>query len=337
MKRIIGKLTAFLLCIVLLLGCAIHTGAIMPLPLKVGDVDRDNAVTSIDATLIQRFLAKISEPSELQEALSDADGDKKLTVVDATAVQRHLANLPSAFTGAMITDYVCGFTSFHSDCEISIADHYSTADVCYIGVPVTFYPKAYGGARRYTLSVDGKQVKEISAKGYDVESGMQYTFFEEGEYVVSCDAECCYGQHTQSSRRVRVTNFPEDGNPLITGAAFYDEDYRSSGDSVLTVTAIGGTAPYQYNYTLYYDGLSPLCLSQDNDLEMLALQSSSEYTTGYINENQINLYEMFSKYISKPEESGHSDVMRVRVTVRDAMGKESLPVTASYIGYEICY
>ena len=335
MKGLFGKVTAIALVVILSIICTVQAGAVMALPLKVGDVDRDNNVTVIDATLIARFLAKLQKPTELQEALSDADGDKEMTILDSTVIQRELAGLPGLFTGALITDYVVGFTSFHADCEISIADHYFTADVCYIGVPVTFYPKAYGGPRRYSLSVNGETVYEVGAKDYDINKGIPLTFLEEGEHVITCDAECNYGQHTTSTRRVKVEKLPEDGSPAVMGAVFYDEDYRSSGDSVMTVHAAGGTAPYQYQYTLYYDDLSPLCISSDG--EITPEPAPSRYTTGFIGENEINLIGMFSKYVPKPSAGEKSDVMCAEITVRDAEGRISQPVIASYIGYEICY
>lgn len=336
MKKLFKRFTAIMLCVILFLSCAASAGAIMPLPLKVGDVDRDNNVTVIDATLIQRFLTKSPEPSEMQIALGDADRDGVLSVVDVTAIQRELSNMPGPFVYAEITDYVVGFTSFHSDSEIAIADHYSTQEIAYAGVPVTFYPKAYGGPRRYTLSVGGEIVYTVDAKAYREKDGIAYTFTEEGDYVVTCDAECNYGQHVQSSHRIKVVSLPENGDPVIMGAVFYDQDYRSSGDSVLTVTAAGGMAPYQYNYTLYYDGLSPLCAPFDNESEIMPVVAPDEYTTGYTDQNEINVLELFAKYLGKPT-SNYSDVMRVKITVRDAQGRESQPVTASYIGYEICY
>lgn len=334
--KLFQKAVAAALCVVLLLSCAIPAGAVMAMPLKVGDVDRDDDITALDATLIQRFIAEISKPTELQLALSDADGDGDVSVLDATVILRHVAGMPSRLTNAVITDYVCGFISFHSDSEIAIADHYTTQESCYVGVPVTFYPKAYGSPRQYTLIVDGETVYQIAAEEYNTGDGISYTFDEEGEHVVTCDAECCYGQHTQSRHTLRAEPLPEDGSPVVMGAVFYDADYRSSGNGVLTVKAAGGTAPYQYNYTLYYDGLSPLCAPADNQSEIMPAIAPDEYTTGYIDQNEINVLDLFAKHVSKSAQ-GYSDVMRVKITVRDAQGHESRPVTASYIGYEICY
>lgn len=334
--KLFQRVVASALCVVLLLSCAVPAGAMLALPLKVGDVDRDNDISALDATLIQRFAAGIREPSELQLALSDADGDGDMSILDATVILRYAAGFPNHLTAAEITDYYCGFISFHSDAEIAIADNYTSDEVCYVGVPVTFYPKAYGAPRRYTLSVDGETIYQIATKDYNTCDGISYTFDEEGEHIVTCDAECCYGQHTQSSRRVRVERLPEDGSPVVMGAVFFDADYQSSGNSVLTVKAAGGTAPYQYNYTLYYGGLSPLCATFDNETEIMPIVAPNEYTTGYTDQNEIDLFDLFAKYVGKPAQT-NADVMRVQVRVRDAQGRESQPITASYIGYDVCY
>lgn len=60
----------------------------------LGDADADGAVTSIDAAVIRRHIAKIYTPTFLEIA-ADADGDGEITVIDATMIQRWLASLPS--------------------------------------------------------------------------------------------------------------------------------------------------------------------------------------------------------------------------------------------------
>lgn len=336
MKRIYRTFTALLLCAALMAACVIRAGAVPAKPLKVGDVDRDNAVTAIDATLIQRHVAKMLAMSELEEALCDADGDGLIGILDVTAVQRHLANMSGSFTGAEITDWYIGITSFHTDCEVAIADHYSTTEVCYVGIPVHFNAQVFSGAqpRQFTLYVDGEAVQTVEASGYE-KAVMTYTFTEPGEHELSCDAECRYGLHKQSTQRVKVTELPQNGSPVVMGAVFYDATSVSSGNGNLTVIAAGGNAPYRYNYTLYYDRLSPLCT--DNESEFMPVIPSTAYTTGYIDDNVINLQEFFSRYVKKPTGMGEADVMRAVITVRDAEGRESKPVTASYIKNEIHY
>lgn len=63
----------------------------------LGDSDRDGKVTIIDATMIQRCLAKLISENELNVTAADVDGDKNLSILDATNIQRHLAKLSVDF------------------------------------------------------------------------------------------------------------------------------------------------------------------------------------------------------------------------------------------------
>ena len=56
-----------------------------------GDVDDDDSVTVMDATLIQRHLARLEEFVYFQKQVSDVDSDGEVGVMDATIIQRHLA------------------------------------------------------------------------------------------------------------------------------------------------------------------------------------------------------------------------------------------------------
>jgi len=60
----------------------------------LGDADGDGDVSILDATAIQRTLAKLSTKSYV-EAAADADGDTEITINDATAIQRYIAQLPA--------------------------------------------------------------------------------------------------------------------------------------------------------------------------------------------------------------------------------------------------
>ncbi|MBQ8860980.1 MAG: dockerin type I repeat-containing protein [Ruminococcus sp.] len=75
--------------------------------IKIGDADFDKKLTVIDATVIQRAIAKISDfnekddLSEYQDCggglnyVSDFDRDGERTVLDATRIQRYLAQNPN--------------------------------------------------------------------------------------------------------------------------------------------------------------------------------------------------------------------------------------------------
>lgn len=69
------------------LPCEVSGGAIL------GDVDGDGVVTILDATTIQRHLAKIDTIADARLAVSDTDKDGNLTILDATQIQRLLAKL----------------------------------------------------------------------------------------------------------------------------------------------------------------------------------------------------------------------------------------------------
>lgn len=58
-----------------------------------GDADRDGEVTIVDATVIQRYLAKIITEGELNRANADVDDDGTVAIIDATHIQRKLAKL----------------------------------------------------------------------------------------------------------------------------------------------------------------------------------------------------------------------------------------------------
>ena len=59
----------------------------------LGDVDSDGKITILDATQIQRHLAKLSSISEDRLHCADTDKDGTISILDATVIQRFLAKL----------------------------------------------------------------------------------------------------------------------------------------------------------------------------------------------------------------------------------------------------
>ena len=65
--------------------------------LKLGDVDGDKEISVMDATLIQRSLARQTTLTAEQELRADTDKDSEISVMDATNIQRLLARLITKF------------------------------------------------------------------------------------------------------------------------------------------------------------------------------------------------------------------------------------------------
>ena len=59
----------------------------------IGDINQDGNVDIKDATLIQKYLAKIVDFNDEQLATADTNGDGSVSIADATQIQRYLAQL----------------------------------------------------------------------------------------------------------------------------------------------------------------------------------------------------------------------------------------------------
>lgn len=89
-----GKILLSAILIAALLLSSVITAAAEPAAYMIGDADGDNAVSVLDATIIQRVIASL-EVTTYNEAAADADGDGAVNILDATAIQRNLADLPT--------------------------------------------------------------------------------------------------------------------------------------------------------------------------------------------------------------------------------------------------
>ena len=338
MKRVLTKGLSVILILAGLLSCAVSTGATLA-PLLIGDTDFDYEISILDATVIQRRIAEYDVgvswyTDELQEAICDADGDGYVTILDATALQRHLVGLPNAYSARNysdlhITDYYVGDAAFHSSCEI-LTGEIEEYEVAYVGVPVTFTAEEKWGARprRYTLSVNGEVVEDVAVKG-EKKHTFTFTFDKEGDYVVNTRMECRYGVSASRTRNITVRQMPDEGRPVIMGASFFDQSRLSSGDSILTVTALGGAAPYEYSYILSSDKLAVVPVPATDDQP---IPFPPQIGTGYIKDSQINVLSRLG--LSQSDCRMPLDA-NVRITVRDADGNVSDPVSVRFSFYEL--
>ncbi len=62
-----------------------------------GDVNLDGNVKIQDATLIQKYLAKLSDLNEQQLTTADVTEDGKVNIKDATAIQKYIAKIQISF------------------------------------------------------------------------------------------------------------------------------------------------------------------------------------------------------------------------------------------------
>ena len=62
---------------------------------KLGDVNGDTQITNADATMIMRYVAKLT--TEVNETTADVNGDGVVTNADATMIMRYVAKLIDSF------------------------------------------------------------------------------------------------------------------------------------------------------------------------------------------------------------------------------------------------
>ena len=98
------RLLAMLISLAIVFSCSVSGSALEPdedllLPDEtewrvLGDIDYDETVTILDATLIQRELAEMVSLSDYAKLCADSDLDQIITIIDVTLIQKHIADIP---------------------------------------------------------------------------------------------------------------------------------------------------------------------------------------------------------------------------------------------------
>ncbi len=88
---------SIILAILILCSTVLFSSVSVSAANTYGDVNGDSQVAVMDATLVQRDVAKIITLNDTQAKAADVNGDKTVSVVDATLIQQHVAKIIDKF------------------------------------------------------------------------------------------------------------------------------------------------------------------------------------------------------------------------------------------------
>lgn len=235
MKRII---CIFLLIIIIISACVMNVSAI-PAMHYYGDVNLDRNVDILDATEIQRCLAKITEFSQLSKDLADVDADGHPTVADATMIQRKVAQLIYGFNQKS--------PGISADVSIANISANFNSGKAMVGVAVTFDTVAYsveGVPLTYEYYIDNALVTNEKSEN----SQFTYVFEESGPHTVSVKVYNKYGENEERSIKYDVIDKGIDDSLMVSGIHANSLHLSPMNDIVITAHAYGGVAPYEYRF-----------------------------------------------------------------------------------------
>ena len=288
------RILSILLVIVIILSFLIIPSSALTAPILYGDLNSDDIIDVLDATALQRHLAKIDQYLRIYSESADVDDDAKLTVMDATLIQQYVAR--------NISEFPAGEHYFLSDDYIGeiVADY--DRDKAIAVYPVTFSLDGNISLGPVTarLYVNEQLVAETQA--YNKETGkydLTYTFETAGAYRVKATLSGKWGGEESATALYIVKDAPTDTTTPIITSITRDSEY--SHKPTITANAKFGTEPYQYKYTL-------TCDTYNDELV---------YYTDFIDSNTLNLYEEFpdGTYLES------YNCYTVAVEVKDANGK----------------
>lgn len=248
MKQRTIKLLAALLAVTLTFISIPHAGADTGKNadiLLIGDVDGDNSLTIVDATVIQRRLADLRTLTELEEFLGDTDGDGVLSIVDATFIQRKLAELNVRFwrnniylSSARANMDTLGYQTYYPTHSYNGAVLEGTEAQIYYNAD-RFYAHGIAYPTCYDIYINNEKIADHTEQRY-----FNYLFEKAGVYTVRVVPYNLFGEGSDKTRYITVTESPE--RPYIADAEF-DKEART-----LSVRAAGGAGDYRYRYYIRY-------------------------------------------------------------------------------------
>ena len=267
MKKAGKMIVSIVLGVVIMISSVTSFSA--ALPFLIGDVDFDGEISIVDATFIQRYLVSLYHFTKHQVFAGDVDGDGDTTIIDATNIQRELAGLPNNFYQKISYDVYPDIINVFADYDSGKA---------MAGVAVTFGVTAEGKRPiTYSFSVDGVEVQKRSEN-----SKFTYTFSAAGKYLISTTVYNSIDDEEHYEMEYEVVDMHAIDTPTIV-SAYFDTLQNRYSSSTVTVNAVGGTAPYQYQYSVYGGEISSDANWGDYSLQGNTLvQSFSEKNTTVI-------------------------------------------------------
>ena len=198
----------------------------------IGDVDGDDLVSILDATLVQKQLASLQSFSKLQKFLGDVDNSKTTDIIDATMIQKKLASLIDCFYKERIQSWnaeIYGIESSNSDSSYLLNTKYS------FSVSATQRPIPDD----FRVLVDQEVVLDKCE-----ETSFTYTFSEAGIHYIRAYCFGAFGGVDSYLLTVIVTD------PDIVEKPEIEKINYNKATGQVDVVVSGGTAPYQYSYTI---------------------------------------------------------------------------------------
>ena len=234
------KLSAILLLAIMLISAiAVPASAAIP-PQLYGDVDYDESVNIMDATVVQQHLANIILLDSCCCEAADIDADAKITILDATLIQQYLANI--------ITEFPAGEYYYIDKYFFDVIPSYLSGKA-QVGKAVDFEVDgyAYPSPQKAYLYVN----ENLVDTAIDEDSTLTYTFETACTYLVKVvltdkwgDVAGTWETSYEVVEPVTDTSVPYINNIAITDKAF--------GMPTITVDAVNGSGDYTYSYYITY-------------------------------------------------------------------------------------
>ena len=259
------KLLALFIALLMLITGMFSTAAVTA-PLFLGDVDFIGSVTVKDATMVQKYLAGITDFDKRQMVLAEVDGDGLITIKDATMIQKYCAKIIKRFPIPNEIRDSISIEGFYADFNSGKA----TA-----GVPVTFTVSASATPKPITfdyfindeLIIEGSQNNTFTC-----------TFDEAGTYNIKVVATNDFGTWSETAVDYEVAEYLSSESVMVK-AFYYDcnEKTLSPYDNDILFTAEPMFGSGEFRYAFYINGELVQDFSDNNKFTVENFSEEGDY------------------------------------------------------------